>query len=326
MVLKKIWRREDGSVAVIAAVAFTLIIALCGLVIDLGTAYMQGSVSQTAADAAALAAGTLLPVSADDNAKIQQIKSTAADYAVKNGVPADNVEAVDMEDISGGRCYGVRVRLKTDVSYGFGPILGINGTTVSKSAKVTLKPASSSTAVVPLGIEQTRLQELLAANQTQHLVIKYGGGGGTEGFFGALDLDGVKGGGAKDFESWLAFGYDGILRIGDVLPVEPGNMAGPTTEAFTTRYSQCTHYAGGGGCTLEHFDPDCPRVVTLIVYSLVDSHTVKVKGFVPFILEGTNSKGEIVASKITFQTQQGESEGVIGGTGDYGIYRIRLVE
>jgi hypothetical protein len=303
-----------------------MLVAIAGLVIDLGSAYVQGSDNQNAADAAALAAGALLPASVGDEAQIQEIRDAVADYSARNGIPADCVEAVEMEDVAAGKYYGVRVLLRTEVTYGFGRIVGIEGTTVTKTAKVRVQPAADSTDVVPLGVEEGRLLEAIAAGDCQHVVIKFGGGGGEQGFFGALDLDGVQGGGAKDFASWLAFGYDGVLSVGDELPVEPGNMSGPTTAAFTTRFSQCAHYAGEGGCNTAHFDPDCPRVVTLIVYTMLDKHTVRVKGFVPFILEGTDGNGEIVASKISVKTQEGESGGVIGGEGDYGVYRIRLVE
>ena len=324
--LKKLWHHEDGAVAIIAAVAFIFLAAVSGLVVDMGTAYMEASACQNAADAAAYAAGTALPVNVSDDTRVQQVKDMAMNYAQKNGFDSSCVESVELETVVDGKYYGVRVCLTTEVSYGFGPIVGINGTTITKSAKVELEPVTSSTAVVPLGIEKDRLATVISETQGTNVIIKYDGGDGTEGFYGALDLDGVKGGGAQDFASWLAFGYNGTLYIGDVLPIEPGNMADPTIDAFLTRYNQCTHYTSQGGCNAEHFDPDCPRVVILIVYTFVDSKTVKVEGFAPFVLEGVNGNGEIVASMVTFQTQEGETSGVLGGTGDYGIYRARLVE
>ncbi|MHB1315740.1 MAG: TadE/TadG family type IV pilus assembly protein [Christensenellales bacterium] len=326
MKIKKFIKREEGAVAIIAALAFIFISAFSGLVVDMGTAYMKASACQNAADAASYASGTLLPVKVEDNAGIQTVKNKAVEYVIKNGFNEANVVSVELEDVSAGTYNSVRVILTSDVAYSFGPIVGINGTTVNKDAKVKLEPVTSTFGAVPLGIETGRFATILTTTQGKNLVIKYGGGDGTEGFFGALDLDGVKGGGAKDFGSWLAFGYGGSLSIGTVLPVEPGNMAGPTTESFMTRYNQCTHYPGQGGCTMEHFDPDCPRVVIIIVYTLLDSKNIRVDGFAPFVLEGLNGNGEIVASKVTFQTPEGETNGVLGGSSDYGIYRARLVE
>ena len=310
----------------IAAIAFILVAIVCGIVIDVGSVYIEKSSSQNAADAAVYAASTVLPAQVGNSAEIQQVYDIALDYAAKNGFDASCVEAVELEDIFNGKYYGVRVRLKSDVPYYFGPIVGLDGTTVMKSAKVSLEPVTASSAVVPLGIDASKLSDVLATTPGTDLVIKYDGGGGTEGFYGALDLDGVQGGGARDFESWLAFGYDGVLRMGDVLPTESGNMAGATTDAFWARYNQCTHFASQGGCNEINFDINCPRVVTIIVYTLVDSNTVQVDGFVPFILKGLNGNGEIVASKITIRTNEGDTDGVLGGIGDYGIYRTRLVE
>lgn len=326
MKLKKFWHCENGSITVIAAIAFTLIVAICGLVIDVGSAYIQESTTQNTADAAAYAAGTMLPAAFDDDIKIQQVKTTAINYVVKNGFEVQCVESVELEDVYDGKYYGVRVKLKKEVSYDFGAIFGVSNTTVKKSAKVCLEPVTSSTAVAPLGIESGRLTQVLAENQGQHLVIKYGAGDGTQGSFGALDLDGMQGGGAQDFENWLAFGYSGVLHTGDILPVESGNMATPTYQAFMTRFNQCTHYIGSGGCNTEHFEADCPRVITLIVYDIVDSKNIKVIGFTSFVLEGMNENGEIIASKVSFQAYEGDTGGSIGGVNDYGVYRARLVE
>lgn len=324
--LKKIWRREDGYISVIAALAFTMILAMCGLVIDLGSAYVQESATQNTADAAAYAAGTMLPAAVNDDAQIQQVKNTVQEYVIKNGFTPECIETVELQDIYDGKYYGVRIMLKREVSHSFGAIFGTSSVTVQKRAKVCLEPVISSTAVAPLGIEAGRLTQALVENQGQHLIIKYGAGDGTEGSFGALDLDGIQGGGAQDFENWLAFGYNGVLKAGDVLPVESGNMATPTYNAFMTRFNQCTHYLGQGGCNAEHFETDCPRVVTLIVYNLMDSKDIQVTGFISFVLEGINANGEIIASKVTFQANEGDTGGGIGGASDYGIYRARLVE
>ncbi len=324
--LKKVLKEENGSVVVLAAVALIIVLSVSGLVIDLGQAYVEAGNVQTAADSAALAAGMQLPVSLSDSSAIQQVQLTALEYVQKNGFDPSIVLSVELTDVYSDKYYGVKVNLSSNVPYYFGPIIGIDDTTVYKSAKTLLTPVTSTDAAVPLGIETGRLSTVLTECQGQHVIIKYGGGDGSGSFFGALDLDGVKGGGAKDFESWLAFGYGGELISGTVLPIEPGNMAGPTTSAFLTRYNQCTHFPGQGGCTIDHFENDCPRVITIIAYTMVNSSSVKVEGFIPFVLESANGYGEIVASKVTLLTNDGQAAGSLGGTGDYGIYKVRLVE
>jgi Flp pilus assembly protein TadG len=324
--LKKIFKEESGSAVVLAAVALIVVLSVSGLVIDLGQAYVEAGNVQTAADSAALAACMQLPVSLSDSSAIQQVQATALEYVQKNGFDPSAVLSVELTDVYSGKYYGVKVNLVSNVPYYFGPIIGIDAATVHKSAKSLLNPVTSTDAAVPLGIETGRLSTVITECQGQHVIIKYGGGDGSGSFFGALDLDGVKGGGARDFETWLTFGYGGELTSGTVLPIEPGNMAGPTTSAFLTRYNQCTHFPGQGGCTLDHFENDCPRVVTLIAYTMVDSSSVRVEGFVPFVLESANGYGEIVASMVTMLTNEGQTDGILAGTGDYGIYKVRLAE
>ena len=233
MSLKGLWRREDGAVGVLAAVAFTMVVVLCGLVVDMGLAYIQSGKTQNAADASAQAAGTLLPVAVSDTAGQQRIRTFVEEYAVKNGMKEDSVQAVEFQNIVDGSYTGVRVSLSRDVAYHFGPIVGIQGTTVTKSAKVLLEPATSSTAVVPLGIDATSFAQMKQTGKTQNIVVKFGGGDGTEGFSRRAGSGWRQGRAApEDFYTWLAFGYGGTLHVGDVLPVEPGNMAGPTNHVF----------------------------------------------------------------------------------------------
>ncbi|MEA4890540.1 MAG: pilus assembly protein TadG-related protein [Clostridiaceae bacterium] len=325
MKVRTLWQHEDGSAAVITAIAFTAILALCGLVIDLGAAYYQGSRVQNAADAAAYAASTLLPIDVSDAEALQTVRNTVAEYAQKNGMTAGSVDTVTLEDVVAGHYTSVYVQLHHSVEYYFGKIMGLDSKVVAKSAKVRLEVITSLSKMVPLGIEDSQFKQAMLTNNSQHVIVKYGGGDGTTGFFGALDLDGVKGGGAQDFASWLAFGYNGVLNVNVNLPVETGNMAGPTSCAFLQRYSSCTHYPSQGGCNALYYEQNCSRVVYLIIFTMVDAHTIKIQGFAPFVLEGTNGNGEIVASHVTVHLQQGESQAVTEQNITYGVFRSRLV-
>jgi Flp pilus assembly protein TadG len=53
--------------------------------VDFGCAYVKAAQIQTAADAAVLAAGRLLPVSAGDTAGKQRVLNTAEEYLRKMG-------------------------------------------------------------------------------------------------------------------------------------------------------------------------------------------------------------------------------------------------
>jgi Flp pilus assembly protein TadG len=323
---KSFYHREEGATAVIAAVAFVLILIVCGLVVDLGLAYYQGGVLQNAADAASYAAAANLPLSVTNSTGIKQIKNTAIAYCVKNGVEASQVNSVSLGDVVQGQYTSVRVRLNRNVNYLFAPIIGISGNTVSKSAKARLESVKSLRDMVPLGIEANLFAQAYAANGSKNVVVKYGAGDGSTGFFGAIDLDGVQAGGAKDFSTWLSNGYQGSLNIGDTLLVESGNMAGPTEKSFADRFARCTHFTSQGGCNATQFDPHCPRVIYLIVYTMLDSRTLRVDGFAPFILESINAQGEIRASHVTVHANDGATEALTDANFSNGIVRGRLVE
>jgi hypothetical protein len=331
MFFKKLLKREDGQSAVIAAAALIAVLAMTGIIVDTGLSYVKASKYQNAVDAAVLAAGSKLPVPVseeNDNKKIA-CKLFLLGYLTKNGIPPEDVAAttVVFGDIVAGNYTSVKATLGTYVKYGFGPIVGINGAALKKSAKSKIQTITASDDIVPLGVEKGAFGAALAAGSGNvDFTVKNAGGGGEVGFYGAIDLDGVKGGGAPDFNIWLTYGYGGNIYLGDILPIEPGAMAGPTYNAFTARYSKCTHFPGDGGCNSLHFVPDCPRVIQLLVYSMVDSHTVKVEGYAPFVLKTGTQEGEIVASYVKVKTQDGSYSDVSDVIPSYGLYKISLVE
>jgi hypothetical protein len=311
---------------IIAAVALVVVVIIAGLVIDLGMVDLKTSELQNAADAAAYAGGYLLPIKTTDAAGITELNNKVTEYIVKNGYSASDISAVQLGDVVSGRYTSLNVVVNDYVSYTFGQTIGLMGKDVSKDAKIRIETVTRCTDMVPLGTSSSSYLAAAAANAAQNIVIKYGSTGGSIGFFGAIDLDGVKGGGAADFESWLTYGYNGYINVGDVLPVESGNMSGATIDGFTSRYESCTHFPSEGGCTAEHYVLDCPRVVILILYEMQGTKAVKVTGFVPFILEGINGNGEIIASHIDVSVYDFDSEAVDEDTIEFGFFTPVMVE
>ncbi len=324
MLFKKIFANEKGQSAIIAGIAIFMVIAIGALALDIGLVHIQSSREQTAADAAALAGATLLPVSDTDANAQTKVKALAREYAVKNGIPNEDVldEKIVLGDEKDNNYTSVRVELKSEVGFGFARVLGFVKTDVTKAAKAQVKPAVSSSDMVPLGVDKKEF----GSKKLVNFVVKEGGGNGETGFYGALDLDQLKGGGAKDYEQWLAYGYGGYLETGMILPVEPGNMAGPTYRAFSLRYGSCPHTPK---CSSGGYETDCPRVVIIVVYEVSGKNpnnvkTVKIVGFAPFILEQQEDKDEIICTQIgEVFTQDGESS---ENAPAYGLYKITLVE
>jgi len=235
-------------------------------------------------------------------------------------------QEVTLEDLVNGKYTSVRVNIPCVVALSFAKVVGIDTITISRSAKTSITPTTQISGAAPLAVEMSQLSSAIANNNTEHIYLKYGAGDGTEGSYGAIDLDGVQGGGASDFSNWLQFGYNGIIKIGeDLLPVEKGNMSGPTASAVTQRYNACTHFQDEGGCTAEHYDPSCPRMLKILVVEKVGSTNVKVKGFAVFVLEGeADTNGEVLGSYIKSLEPGNITQDTNWGTTEFGVYNLGL--
>jgi len=315
-----------GSIIVIVAMSLTVIMVLAALVLDLGLAYFKTANIQNTADAASLAAGQLLPVDTTDEEAILAVKNRAILYAEKNGVDNLLAEEVTLQDSIFDKYTSVRVNIPCVVELSFAKVVGINTFAFARSAKASITPSTLIDGVAPLGVEKSQLSNAIATNNTEHIYLKYGPGDGTEGSYGAIDLDGVQGGGANDFSMWMQFGYSGVIEVGDnLLPVEKGNMAGPTETAITQRYLACTHFQDEGGCTADHYDPSCPRLLKILVFEKVGSSYVKVKGFAVFVLEGAGgSNGEVLGSYIKTLDPGNIARVVDWENTEFGVYNLGL--
>jgi Flp pilus assembly protein TadG len=326
---KRFIRNEKGNTLIIVAFSMVFIIGFLALVIDIGLAYLTTGEQQKAADAAVYSAGRLLPINTSDTTKINQIKDSAVHYASLNGFSDLTRDDVTLGTVRNNQYTDIRVSVDETVPMYFAKIFGINSLDTSRTAVAKLSPVISSTGVVPIGLTKDEMDARIASNNLTHVTLKYGVHGGSTSFFGALDLDG-QGGGASDYRIWIAQGYNGQISVGDVLLEETGNMVGPTYQGFTTRYSACTHYgaqSGGTGCTADHFDPSCPRIVTVPIYSMgTDKHTVIVKGFAAFLLENQTNDGYITGSFLHMVSNGGTSGGGVGEGADYGLYNLVLSE
>lgn len=321
-------KTEEGSVAVIVALLLTAILTVTALVADLGSAYMIGGQLQTAADAAVLAGGVMLPVDCSNVVTQEKIRQEIESYLEKNTqLVLDESEIYFGNETEGKyRSVGLRIRYNSPTS--FARVVGIDEIPLKKEAESKIAVCTTLSDVVPLSVKESTLNECLISGQREHIELKFGSGDGTQGNYGAIDLDGMQGGGANDFRNWLENGYKGELTIGDQLyPVESGNMAGPTYTAFTARYSACTHFASEGGCTNEHYVSDCPRVVKVPVVEFIGNKDAKIVGFAAFVLESTEyykKDSSVIGSYVDMVNVGSHGADMTNTAGDYGIYSVML--
>lgn len=327
--IAKFSKNENGAAAVFFALAFVTLLLVASLVLDFGNVYIQAGKMQNTADSAALAAVTALPCKHNDTGKIELCKALAIQYAAKNGMVITN-DNITISTNANNVYTTVKVQVGQSVPMMLTPLAGLTHKDITRSATASVSCVTALTGAAPLSVTKTVYEYAKANNMLEHLTLKFDGGEGVAGSYGAIDLDALVGGGAQDYANWLAYGFPGTLSVGDVLPTENGNMAGPTFDAYLFRYNSCTHFPGQGGCTVDHYVSTCQRIVTVPVITYISSHVVKVEGFSSFLLEGSTgnqNKGEVFGSYLTdvqLHNTSTNDYNIVGGEYDFGIYNRYL--
>ncbi len=317
--LSSLIKEEDGVSAVIVALLMSGLLTAASLTIDVGMAYSEAAKIQNTADAVVLSLGSYLPVGQNDSAGQAEIIAKAKEYALKNGYNGLTEENIIFSDPVSGKYRSVTISLsKTEKTY-LAKIVGVSDITTLKSAKVSAVPVGSMRGCTPIGISADTYAEALASGQTEHVVLKLGGGEGDTGFYGFIVVDGSNGN-ASALLSSFKYGYPGEVRIGDQLPMATGNKASVAKDGVTYRMSQCQHYADDGGCTVEHYVEGCPRITYVMIYDYITSSTIRVTGFAAIILEESENSDEIQGSFISMNA----SYTTLTSDSDFGVYTYRL--
>lgn len=302
--IKKVWWNERGSALVLVALVMVALLGCVGLVTDIGTIYFHRLNLENAADAAALAGAQELP---DDPEKAVAV---AEEYAARNGVRAQDLQ---VEVAGDSRSLTITTRRRID--FLFARVLGFSSREVAATATARVGALSGAIGVTPFSIKD---QQLVYGKE---YVLKYGSGSSWEnggriyGWFGALDLGGS---GACQYRHNIEYGYYGLIRVGDVLPVETGNMSGPTIQGVEWRLEQCTD-----GCTFDNFTRDCPKIMLVPVVRYLGGHgsnqSVEVRGFAAFFLEGVEGQGNVIGRFV-----RTVAPGEIGDGSYYGLVAVKL--
>ena len=152
-------------------------------------------------------------------------------------------------------------------------------------------------------------------------VLKEGGGGGSNGNYGALSLSGN---GASSYVNNIINGYDGHLRVGDYVETEPGNMSGPTVQGVNTLINRCNHTPE---CTHDNYSSNCPRIITVIMVDTLNVNgrsNVRIAGFARFYLEAVAGHGNqsIVTGRFIKTVMSGELGDI---EDDFGLKGVKLI-
>jgi hypothetical protein len=198
--------------------------------------------------------------------------------------------------------------------------MGVTSGKVHGSAAARVAPVTAARGVVPFGVLEDNFEF------GQQVILKQGAGDGEhKGWFGALSLGGS---GANIYRENIENGYQRVIRIGDIIATESGNMSGPTQEGVNYRIASCHHVPE---CSPLGFDPGCSRIVLVPIVIPVNvnpgNHTfdVKVVGFGAFLLDafvGNGNENQVSGAFIQYVSQQEtETDGP-----DFGLFGSELYE
>jgi Flp pilus assembly protein TadG len=307
--------RENGVVMVVAALMIVALMLSAAIVIDVGQMYMVKARLQTAADAAAMAGAQSL-IENNQNAGLATDESRQ--YVSRNlNPPYDYTPTVN----PGNSQSTFTATVSQQVGFYFMPVVGIHGQRLTASATAVAQVVAALNGIVPFGVEQ---QQLIFK---EPYILKYGAGPHeTEyqrhgGNFGALALGGN---GANRYRDNIKYGYQGLIRIGDLVTTEPGNMAGPTDQGVSYRKTLCTK-----GCSaLTQIEANCPRVVIVPVIDALPSGgrgQATVLGFAAFFLEDTVDSASKGQKDVIGRFLRWTGDGPGGQGNDFGVVTATLI-
>lgn len=298
-------KSNKGVSLVIVAVSLTLLTICAALAVDVGAAAAGRARLSGALDAAALAGAQELISNRDNTENIVRT------YVEKN---TDNITELNTTIDDVNRIVQVS-GIKTQESF-FAKILGIDLFNISVTAAAKVENISSVKGARPIAVVQ---QDFIYG---ELYTLKEGGGDGTTGNYAAISLGGS---GSSVYGNNLLNGYDGIIKVGDQIETEPGNMASSTQTAINQLVHSCTH---SPECTYESYNSTCSRIIFIPVVNTLTVNGrsyVQVLGFATFFLEGVSEHGghaDVLGRFITYN-MAGETSSEIN---DYGTYGIRLIK
>lgn len=298
--LKRFIRDEDGNILLLSAFLFLVFTAFAGLVVDGGQLYMTKTHLQKTANAAALSAGQEL--TAKDPKVVEDL---AREIVVRHG----ELSSLQNVDIILER--KVTVKLNKPVKLFFSSLFGIDSVDVPANATAKIGAIGRGYGAAPIGINES--MELVYG---QEYTLKVDETATSTGFFGILAIEGP---GAKTYEQNLMHGFDGELKVGDIVNTQTGNIAGPTKTGIDYLVKTCS----------DMNDRDCPRILLVPVYKPY-SYTsnqlkqIEITGFAHFYISGPmNSTDKTVKGVFLKRVSPGfELDQAV----DKGAYALKLVE
>ncbi|QFT88467.1 hypothetical protein FIU87_07420 [Bacillus sp. THAF10] len=305
---RKMIKNDDGNALVLMAFILSLLVGLCGVVIDGGRLYHQKGELQKAIDAAALAGAQQLGKGQTE------IKNTAIEMAAKNGI------TVAASEITVTSWY-VAIYKTVPKEMTFAKVFGFSSVDVfakTKAYKDSSKGLAKHSQVLPVGIPATKA--VPNKLHTLHFTPASGSEGPQQGNFGFLAIGGR---GADVLEENIVNGIEG--EVNTIVTTEPGLKWGKVRSGFQTRIA---NDQGKAHCQSHSTaTKDCSRVAIVPVvesYGVANGRSqVKIIGFAAYWIAEVEPNGAEKSVKGYFVNMV--TSGVFRHeVKNYGISRIKL--
>lgn len=281
-------RALKGQAMFIVILMLPVIVGVLTLVMDVGNLYYNQVSMQVATDSGVLAGALYLP------SYPTQAVSVAEDYATRNGIKSGEIVSCTVSPDN----KTVLMTTSRSLPCFFCAVLGegtahadaapgpetASGTGIRTSASALIVPIRAATGVVPVGVDYRT--DLSFGNVVQ---LKQGQVGA-----GNWDPLALGGSGASNYKTNIENGYSGKVTAGDAIDTEPGNVVGPTSEAFQYRISMGQNQFSTG--TFQNHDLNDPRVMLIPVvdFSNINGRSqIPVKGFAMMWIVSVDSQGTI---------------------------------
>lgn len=301
--IRQMIKSKRGFVTATIAAMMVALVGMAALASDVGVLYVNHNQLENMTDSGALAGAQ------EYFFNQSQAVSVAKDYALQNGKTGDLVNAwVDTDEMK------VVVTATRDVGLFFARVLDKDSARVSAISAAKIASVSGTSNACPFGITWDDSFLPSGSAQGNTFTLKVDEKDKFQGNFHVLRLKSRSGGdsGASVVEENIVYGCAQVLKIGDKVKTEPGNMVGPVKQGITERLK-----IEGGNIV----------IIPIIEETWTDLgggvQLVTIKGFGAFDIDSSN--GKTVTGKF-IKLVSGPAEQLSDGPNLYGLYGTRLVE
>lgn len=301
--LKSLRQSKKGFVTATVAAMMVALVGMAALATDVGVLYVNHNQLENMTDAGALAGAQ------EYFFNQSQVESVAESFALQNGKVGDLAHAwVDTDQMK------VFVTASRNVDMYFAKVLKINNANVSTISAAKIATVSGTSNACPFGITWDPAFLPGGSAEGSKFTLKVDEKGEFKGNFHVLRLKSRSGGdsGASVVEENIVNGCAQVLKIGDKVKTEPGNMVGPIKKGITDRLK-----IDGGNIV----------IIPIIEETWTDLgggvQLVTIKGFGAFDIDSSN--GKTVTGNF-IKLVSGPAEQLSDGPNLYGLYGIKLVE